>query len=158
MCQQYIDVLGHRKAELALLSGILFAPNEALENGLIDELVDVDVDVDIVVGEDDVNNDANDDENENPMDINIIERSALKKANDFVRIPSDARAAVKELTRRPLIDTLIKDRERDIESFCIFVDYQAMTLVLQTGYIGESVVCFNDAPTAHFGSNTLLLI
>ena len=121
MCQQYIDVLGHRKAELALLSGILFAPNEALENGLIDELVDVDVDVDIVAGEDDVNNDANDDENENPMDINIIERAALKKANEFVRIPSDARAAVKKLTRRPLIDTLIKDRERDIESFCNFV-------------------------------------
>jgi len=63
----------------------------------------------------------NDDENENPLDINIIERAALKKANEFVRIPSDARAAVKELTRRPLIDTLTKDRERDIESFCNLV-------------------------------------
>ncbi|XP_076169771.1 enoyl-CoA delta isomerase 1, mitochondrial isoform X2 [Ptiloglossa arizonensis] len=35
----YIDTLGYRKAELALLKGSLFHPKEALEIGLVDELV-----------------------------------------------------------------------------------------------------------------------
>ncbi|XP_053971817.1 enoyl-CoA delta isomerase 1, mitochondrial-like [Hylaeus volcanicus] len=35
----YIDTIGYRKAELALLKGTLFQPKEALEIGLVDELV-----------------------------------------------------------------------------------------------------------------------
>lgn len=34
----YIDIIGYRRAELALLQGTLFHPKEALEIGLVDEL------------------------------------------------------------------------------------------------------------------------
>ncbi|XP_003396679.1 enoyl-CoA delta isomerase 1, mitochondrial isoform X1 [Bombus terrestris] len=34
----YVDILGHRRAELALLKGTLFHPKEALEIGIVDEL------------------------------------------------------------------------------------------------------------------------
>ena len=98
MCQQYIDVLGHRQAELALLSGLLFPPEYALEVGLVDELVHADD-----------NGDAN------------VQDAAIAKAKEFVRIPQGARAAVKQLTRGPLLDKLENDRERDADFFCEFV-------------------------------------
>ena len=36
---EYIDILGRRNAELALLEGKLFSSQHAMEIGLIDELV-----------------------------------------------------------------------------------------------------------------------
>lgn len=100
MAQQYMDVLGHRKGELALLEGTLFPPTAALEHGLVDRLLVVD---------------SNDDASV------LLEEAAVAKAREFARIPAGARAAVKELTRGPLIHQLVKDRDRDIDSFCTFV-------------------------------------
>jgi 3,2-trans-enoyl-CoA isomerase len=107
MCQQYIDALGHRKAELALLSGILFPPEQALKIGLVDELVRAD--------------DNGDDNLEAAGGRSSVEDAAISKAKEFVRIPQGARAAVKQLTRGPLVDKLERDREKDVDVFCEFV-------------------------------------
>ena len=93
MCQQYIDVLGHRQAELALMEGTLFSPQQALELGLVD---DIDDETDLQV-------------------------AAIAKAKAFNKIPQPAKAAVKELTRKPLLESLQQDRDRDVDFFCNFV-------------------------------------
>lgn len=103
MCRQYIDVLGHRDAELALLSGILFPPKAALAKGLVDELV------------------VEDDDGGSGEEASPTLRAALSKAKEFAGIPEGARAATKKLTRGPLLTTLEKDRERDADFFCEFV-------------------------------------
>ena len=112
MCRQYIDVLGHRQAELALMEGRLFAPQQALELGLVDELDD------------------------------DVQQAAIAKAKEFNQIPQSARAAVKQLTRKPLLDSLVKDRQRDIDFFCNFVTSpQAQTAIgryLQAMAAGKS--------------------
>ena len=100
MCRQYIDVLGHRQAELALMEGRLFPPPEALELGLVDELDD------------------------------DVQQAAIAKAQEFNKIPQSARAAVKQLTRKPLLDSLMKDRQQDIDFFCNFVtSHQAQAAI-----------------------------
>ena len=91
--QQYIDTIGHRKAELALSLGTLFSPQEALEIGLIDEIVN---------------------------DGDAVE-VARGKAVEFVSIPAQARSAAKELTRGRQIDSLLNHRDKDTEHFCSFV-------------------------------------
>ena len=101
LCQQYIDVLGHRKAELALLSGQLFRPLEALQIGLVDELVD------------------------NVEDENAVQLASIVRAKEFCKIPQGAKAAVKELTRTPLMHKLISEREKDVDFFCEFVTSEA---------------------------------
>jgi len=106
MCQQYIDILGHRRAELALLSGLLFPPRQALEAGLIDELVD---------GNSNSNSDGED------GGYSPTQHAALQKAREFAGIPAGARAGAKKLTRGPLLETLARDRERDVDFFCQFV-------------------------------------
>jgi len=98
MCQQYIELLGHRRAELALLQGTLFTPQQALEIGLVNELVN----------DDDESDDA-------------VERASLAKAKELLTIPHSARIAVKLLTRTPLVTNLTNDRERDVDFFCEFV-------------------------------------
>jgi len=103
MCQQYIDILGHRKAEISLLSGILFPPNEALNIGLVDELVDPG------------------DEESSLGGRSSVDQAAIQKAKEFAAIPAEARAGVKKLTRGPLVKTLTKDREKDVDLFCEFV-------------------------------------
>ena len=111
MCQQYIDVLGHRKAELALLAGTLFPPDQALEAGLVDELV-------VVEEEEDESNhrDGGSDDGISPT-----RRAAIAKAREFADIPAGARTAAKKLTRGPLVETLTRDRDKDIDFFCEFV-------------------------------------
>ena len=110
MAQQYMDVLGRRKGELALLEGTLFPPTAALEHGLVDQLLVVD------------DGDDNNNNNGTTKDASaLLEEAALAKARGFARIPAGARAAVKQLTRRPLMHQLVKDRERDIDTFCNFV-------------------------------------
>lgn len=106
MCRQYIDMLGHRRAELALLSGTLFPPEEALKAGLVDELV--------------VESDGGND-NEDGSGYSPTEMAAIQKARGFVGIPPAARASVKALTRQPLIDRLEREREKDVGFFCDFV-------------------------------------
>lgn len=112
MAQQYMDVLGRRKGELALLEGTLFPPTAALEHGLVDQLLVIDDDDD----------DDDDNSNRTTKDASVLlEEAALAKARAFARIPAGARAAVKQLTRRPLVHQLVKDRERDVDTFCNFV-------------------------------------
>mmetsp|Transcript_28946 Transcript_28946/g.67981 ORF Transcript_28946/g.67981 Transcript_28946/m.67981 type:complete len:345 (+) Transcript_28946:210-1244(+) len=100
MARQFIDVLGHRRGELALLQGTMFPPNAALERGLVDQLLTLD---------------------DNKEPFAMLEETALAKAREFARIPPQARAAVKDLTRSPLVEQLVEDRERDIDDFCTFV-------------------------------------
>eukprot|EP00534_Pseudo-nitzschia_fraudulenta_P001063 CAMPEP_0201121438 /NCGR_PEP_ID=MMETSP0850-20130426/5323_1 /ASSEMBLY_ACC=CAM_ASM_000622 /TAXON_ID=183588 /ORGANISM="Pseudo-nitzschia fraudulenta, Strain WWA7" /LENGTH=341 /DNA_ID=CAMNT_0047387893 /DNA_START=124 /DNA_END=1149 /DNA_ORIENTATION=- len=103
MCKQYEDVLGHRGAELALLSGRLFRPPEALELGLVDELVDADAD------------------REDASGAGPVERAALARAGEFAAVPPGARRAVKERTREALLGSLGATREEDAGFFCGFV-------------------------------------
>jgi len=115
MCQQYIDVLGHRNAELALLQGLLFRPHEALQVGLVDELFDPPPKSDQAAGQ----------VGRSPLDL-----AAIRKAEEFARIPAGARAAVKELTRKPLVDSLVKDREKDVDFFCNFVTSEKVQVAI----------------------------
>lgn len=94
LAQQYIDTIGNRNAELALLLGTLFSPQQALDIGLVDE---------IASSKDDV------------------EGAARTKAAEFVRIPPKARVAAKELTRGAQIAKLANHRQGDTEFFCSFV-------------------------------------
>ena len=105
MAKQYTDVLGHRRGELALLEGTLFPPNAALDHGLVDELVPP-----LPPG-----GSGESDWGTAP------EEAALAKARELVAIPQGARAAVKELTRTPLVEDLLANREEDTEHFCRFV-------------------------------------
>jgi 3,2-trans-enoyl-CoA isomerase len=100
LCQQYIDTIGNRNAELALLLGTLFSPPQALEIGLVDEL------------------------HEN------VDEAARNKAADFVRIPPKARVAAKDLTRGTQIQKLEDNRDEDTEFFCSFVTADAVQRTL----------------------------
>jgi len=118
MSQQYIDAIGsHHKAELALLLGTLFTPQDALQIGLIDQLVD----------DDEVANDAayaaaNAAANGgHDMNMNIVEMVAIQKAIEFNKIPLIARNNIKKLTRQPLLDQLNNNRQEDSDTFCNFV-------------------------------------
>jgi len=92
--QQFMDTIGNRRAELALSLGSLFAPQEAFEIGLVDEVVHDDVDVVAV---------------------------AREHAKSWVRIPAQARVGAKELTRGRQIRHLIENRAADTENFCSFI-------------------------------------
>ncbi len=91
--QQYIDTIGHRRAELALSLGTLFTPQEALDVGLVDEVV---------------------------SDSNVVE-IAQQRARDWVRIPMEARIGAKELTRNQQLKQLRENRQADTDHFCSFV-------------------------------------
>ena len=92
--QMYIDTIGHRRAEWALSLGTLFLPTQALEIGLVDQLVSDDDDVVPV---------------------------AKEQAAQWIRIPSQARVATKQLTRQRQMDHLMATRDADTEHFCTFV-------------------------------------
>ena len=110
MSQQYIDAIGsHHKAELALLLGTLFTPQDALQIGLIDQLVD----------DDEVANAAANGGHD--MNMNIVEMVAIQKAIEFNKIPLIARNNIKKLTRQPLLDQLNNNRQDDSDTFCNFV-------------------------------------
>jgi len=122
MSQQYIDFIGSRhKAELALLLGTLFSPKEAFTIGLVDELVDENDDI---ISKEENQYDDNDDDNaknNNTTSLNMVEKVAIKKAKEFIKIPTIARHNVKQWIRRPLIDLLVEERQKDNDEFCDFV-------------------------------------
>jgi 3,2-trans-enoyl-CoA isomerase len=93
LAKQYIDTIGHRRAELALSLGTLYNHKEALAVGLVDDVV---------------------------QRANIVAH-AKKQAAEWARIPPPARVAVKQLTRKAQIDNLLATREADTEHFCSFV-------------------------------------
>ena len=111
MSQQYIDAIGsHHKAELALLLGTLFTPQDALQIGLIDQLVD----------DDEVANAAANG-GRHARNMNIVEMVAIQKVIEFNKIPLIARNNIKKLTRQPLLDQLNNNRQEDSDAFCNFV-------------------------------------
>jgi 3,2-trans-enoyl-CoA isomerase len=92
LAKQYIDTIGHRRAELALSLGTLYNHKEALAVGLVDDV----------------------------QRANIVDH-AKKQAAEWIRIPPPARIAVRKLTRQAQIDHLLATREADTEHFCSFV-------------------------------------
>jgi 3,2-trans-enoyl-CoA isomerase len=105
LCQQYLDTIGNRNAELALLLGTLFSPQKALEIGLVDQLTGPSGDEDVV-------------------DL------AREMAAKFVQIPAKARVAAKELTRGSQIEKLVKNRDDDTDFFCSFVTAESVQKTL----------------------------
>jgi 3,2-trans-enoyl-CoA isomerase len=124
MSQQYIDAIGsHHKAELALLLGTLFTPQDALQIGLIDQLVD----------DDEVTNAAANaaDNSGHDMNMNTVEMVAIEKAIEFNKIPLIARNNIKKLTRQPLLDELNNNRQEDNDTFCNFVTSSKVQNVIE---------------------------
>jgi len=122
MSQQYIDFIGSRhKAELSLLLGKLYSPQEAFTIGLVDELLDENDD--IVSQEENEYDDDDDDNNNNNNNIslNVVEKVAIEKAKEFIQIPTIAQQNVKKWIRQPLIDLLVQERQKDNDEFCDFV-------------------------------------
>ncbi|XP_063984817.1 enoyl-CoA delta isomerase 1, mitochondrial-like [Diachasmimorpha longicaudata] len=86
----YIRTIGYRRAELALLRGELFLPQQALECGLVDELVS------------------------NKEDALA---SAEKYIDCYRHIAPSARAMTKKILREPMVQRLVKNRETDTAMF-----------------------------------------
>lgn len=114
LCQQYIDTMGTRQAELALLRGTLFSPQEALEVGLVDELA---------------HNDSEDGDNGDS-----VLQIATKKAVSFAKIPAMARVAAKKVTRGKQIEWLVQNRREDTQYFCSYMEQAAVQKTLG-GYL-----------------------
>jgi len=91
LAQQYVDTIGQRPAELGLCLGTLFAPEVALDIGLVDEVVD-----------------------------DTVEH-AMQRALEWKSIPTAARTAAKHLVRRDRVETLKRSRQQDEDDFCRFV-------------------------------------
>jgi 3,2-trans-enoyl-CoA isomerase len=113
LCHQYIDTIGLRQAELALLTGALFTPQDALKLGLVDQLVD----------DDDVDGD------DIGIDSPVVD-AAVQKAIEFARIPSKARVAAKEVTRGGQMKRLIDNRQGDSDYFCSYIEDPAVQKTL----------------------------
>lgn len=95
--QQYVDTIGHRRAELALSMGTLFDPNEALQIGLVDEVVEEDV-------------------------LEVAKKMAVKMA----RIPPSGRLGSKKFARDRQIQMLLDKRQEDCDTFCAFAKEDAV--------------------------------
>lgn len=90
----YISTIGYRQAELALLRGSLFTPQEALDIGLVDELA---------------------------SDKEDAIAKCEKYINGFAKIPAGAVAATKLGLRNNAITWLKNNRQKDTEIFINFV-------------------------------------
>nr|XP_003702020.1 PREDICTED: enoyl-CoA delta isomerase 1, mitochondrial-like isoform X1 [Megachile rotundata]XP_012137726.1 PREDICTED: enoyl-CoA delta isomerase 1, mitochondrial-like isoform X1 [Megachile rotundata]XP_012137727.1 PREDICTED: enoyl-CoA delta isomerase 1, mitochondrial-like isoform X1 [Megachile rotundata]XP_012137728.1 PREDICTED: enoyl-CoA delta isomerase 1, mitochondrial-like isoform X1 [Megachile rotundata] len=90
----YIDTIGYRKAEMALLRGTLFHPKEALEIGLVDELV--------------------------PDKTNAISK-CQNYIRSFKNIPLKARQKAKSDLRRHNLLWLKENRELDLNEFLTLI-------------------------------------
>jgi 3,2-trans-enoyl-CoA isomerase len=91
--QQYMDTIGHRRAELALSLGTLYSPQEAMDIGLVDKLI---------------------------TDGDVVD-AAMKEALKWIKIPMEARVGAKELTRGRQIQNLVQNRQADTDQFLAFV-------------------------------------
>mmetsp|Transcript_25089 Transcript_25089/g.59602 ORF Transcript_25089/g.59602 Transcript_25089/m.59602 type:complete len:316 (+) Transcript_25089:141-1088(+) len=110
LCQMYIDTIGLRQAELALLEGTLWSPQDALKIGLVDELVD-------------------ENKQEDQLASAVVE-VAIQKAIEFAKIPSKARVGAKAVTRGRQIKNLIDNRQHDSDYFCSYVEDPAVQKTL----------------------------
>jgi len=101
LSRQMVATIGHRRTELGLGLGTLYSPQEALQIGLVDELVALDGD-------------------EKASKQQVANR-AMEMAAEFAKIPSGAWWSNKEQLRGPFIDSMIEDRQRDMDHFVSFV-------------------------------------
>jgi 3,2-trans-enoyl-CoA isomerase len=107
LAQQMMDTVGSRVAELSLWRGTLYAPEQALAIGLVDEL------------------------HENPREW------ALQLAvSEFQKIPRQARAASKTLTRQKRLEHFQRERQADLEDFVNFITQDAVQTQLR-GYLQQ---------------------
>ncbi|XP_012283182.1 enoyl-CoA delta isomerase 1, mitochondrial-like [Orussus abietinus] len=92
----YISTIGHREAELALLRGSLFPPQEALKIGLVDELASDKQDA-----------------------INKCD----KYINYYAKIPGDARKFTKLEIRKNAMSWLESNRDLDTNIFLTYIQH-----------------------------------
>jgi Delta3-Delta2-enoyl-CoA isomerase len=116
MGQQYIDTLGHRRAEMALSLGALYRASEALSMGLVDDVVVYDVGGGGVTELQQPNDYGNKVSSDSP-----VIAKAKEVVQEWIRIPPYARVASKKFARQRQIDQLLQTREADIEAFCASV-------------------------------------
>ncbi|GAX24759.1 3,2-trans-enoyl-CoA isomerase, mitochondrial [Fistulifera solaris] len=107
LAQQMMDTVGSRVAELSLWRGTLYAPEQALAIGLVDEL------------------------HENPR-----ERALELAVAEFQKIPRQARAASKTLTRQKRLKHFHQERQADLEHFVNFITQDAVQTQLR-GYLQQ---------------------
>jgi 3,2-trans-enoyl-CoA isomerase len=88
-----LRTIGHRQGELAISTGTLFTPEQALQIGLVDELI--------------------------PFD-DVLEKSK-ETAIEWAKIPPHARLASKMLARKKYLIELTAKRKEDVEDFKSFV-------------------------------------
>lgn len=91
----YIATIGYRQAELALMRGTLFTPEEALKIGLVDELA------------------TNKDD---------LMAKSEKYIASYAKIPSRVRQIAKLDLRSEMISGLQKNRDEDVTKFLTFID------------------------------------
>lgn len=91
--QMMIDTVGRRRAELALSLGTLYGPDEALDIGLVDRVVEKET----------------------------VREAALEAAAEFNQIPPPARVASKMMIRKERIDTMLANRQDDLDHFVRFI-------------------------------------
>ena len=89
----YIDTIGRRNAELALLEGSLFSPEDAERLNLVDQIVDQDE----------------------------VYPTSLEMATKFGAIPRKGRVATKLMVRGPAVQKLLDQQEEDVKWFCDFL-------------------------------------
>jgi len=102
MSDMLIRTIGFRKAEIALSMGSLFLPEEALKVGFVDEIV-------------------------SPNEV--ISR-AHHQAEQWAKIPSQARVVSKKQLRQRYITELQKNQQQDIKQFCAFINDDDVQLSL----------------------------
>lgn len=90
-----IHTIGSRKTEHALSLGKMFNTEEALKIGLIDEMV--------------------------PTQQETVPK-AIEELGKWVKIPDHARQATKQYMRQPIMQRLLKNREKDTANFVQFVN------------------------------------
>ncbi|KAG5307320.1 ECI1 isomerase, partial [Acromyrmex insinuator] len=90
----YISLIGHRQAELALLRGVMFKPEKALQLGLVDELA------------------------KDKMDA--IEK-CKKYISSYDNVPGLARTTTKVHLRNDLIEWLKNNKKADTDNFINYV-------------------------------------
>lgn len=87
--QQLVDTVGRRTAELGLLRGTLWNPQDALSIHLVDQLAPADQ----------------------------VRPVALQVATELAKIPESARVLGKRLIRQNRIDRLATSRQEDVDNF-----------------------------------------
>ena len=107
LAQQMIDTIGRRAAELSLWKGTLYAPDQALSMGLVDEL--------------------HDDPRVRALELAV---------NEFQTIPRQARAASKTLTRQKRLDHFREERQADLDRFVQFITQEPVQAQLR-GYLQQ---------------------